>query len=128
MNNSDIQRAIEGWATRIPLVGKVWLFGSRARGTHSEDSDVDIACELDGSSITGTDASGGFATWMFESKEWKRQIEQELGIPVDLQIYMGSDTPTIQYALAESSVLLYEKLNKPRRNELPCSPEGESET
>src|SRR5690606_13670191 len=34
--------AISEWAVRHPIK-EVWLYGSRARGTHRQDSDVDLA-------------------------------------------------------------------------------------
>lgn len=34
--------AISEWAARHPIT-EVWLYGSRARGTHRPDSDVDLA-------------------------------------------------------------------------------------
>lgn len=34
--------AISEWAARHPIT-EVWLYGSRARGTHRQDSDVDLA-------------------------------------------------------------------------------------
>lgn len=36
-------RAISEWASGIDHIGEVWLYGSRARGDHRVDSDIDLA-------------------------------------------------------------------------------------
>ena len=108
-----IRSAIAEWAEDKPLVNRAWIFGSRVRGDHRDDSDIDVAVELDMHAIRGIDGSGGFATWSFESKTWTPELEAILGLAVDLQYYRTGETKIIQSALDRSSVLAYEKQSSP---------------
>lgn len=105
----NIIKSIEGWAKQNPLVGKVWIFGSRVRHDARLDSDVDIAIEIDLSAAKGSDESGGFATWSFECQSWINEIQARLPFKVDVQQFLGARTPTIKNALNRSSVLAYKK-------------------
>ena len=104
-----IASTLANWSAGKPLVSRVWVFGSRARGDHRSDSDVDVAIELDLAHSEGMDESGGLATWMFDTKGWREEIEALVPYKLDLQQYRGTDTPTIHKALATSSVLVYDK-------------------
>ena len=66
---------VSTWAKGKPLVKRVYLFGSRVRGDHGAKSDIDIAVELDPSAFQGSDESGGLATWMFETKGWRGELQ-----------------------------------------------------
>lgn len=68
MQLAEIHALLTAWAAKEPLVGRLWLFGSRAREQHRPDSDVDVAIELDMSAVKGVDESGGMATWAFDAK------------------------------------------------------------
>ena len=68
----SLRLAISTWAKLLPQVKIVWLFGSRANDTAREDSDVDIAVELDDSAISGEDP---FTYWHFESKNMLSSIQ-----------------------------------------------------
>jgi hypothetical protein len=46
MNGSDLEGlsvAVANWAAGEPLIRRVYLFGSRAKGTARPDSDIDLA-------------------------------------------------------------------------------------
>lgn len=109
MDLPEISRLVAEWASAKPLVGRVHVFGSRARGDHRPDSDVDIAIVLDMSHAQGFDESGGFATWAFDTEDWKEELEALLGLKVDLQRNGGDETPNVQRGLQRSSLLVYDK-------------------
>ena len=109
MQLAEMLALLTAWATEKPLVGRLWLFGSRVRGNHRSDSDVDVAIELDMSAAKGVDESGGMATWAFETKQWKPELEDLLSLIVDLQRYKAGETNIIQAGLDQSSILVYEK-------------------
>lgn len=106
----NFREIISEWAVEKPLVKRVWIFGSRVRGNHREDSDLDVAIEINSAAIRGEDYSGGFATYAFESKSWCNELNDLIGLDVDLQFYKEGETKTIQIALDFSSVVVYEKL------------------
>lgn len=109
MNTPEEQDVLVQWARAKPLVGKLFIFGSRARGDHRPDSDIDIAIELDMSADVGVDDSGGLATWMFEADGWEKELASLLPYKVDLEWFRGHDTPTIQNGIDQSSILVYQK-------------------
>jgi predicted nucleotidyltransferase len=109
MDTTEIRDTLSRWAAGKPLVGRLWIFGSRARGDHRPESDIDVAIELDLSAAHGVDESGGLATWMSDTKGWDEELEALLPFEVDLEQFRGSDTPTIQKALQRSSILIYAK-------------------
>lgn len=104
-----LQGIISAWAVTKPLVKRVWMFGSRVRGDHQPDSDLDIAVEIDMAAVRGIDHSGGFATWAFEADSWRSELAALIGLKIDLQYYGRGETRIIQAGLDHSSVLIYEK-------------------
>ena len=105
----SVTEIIGDWAKEQRLVGRIWVFGSRARSEERPDSDVDIAIELDLSASKGSDESGGFATWSFDCRSWATELQERLPFKVDVQQFIGAKTPVIRDALNRSSVLAYKK-------------------
>lgn len=109
MQLAEMKTLLSTWAAEKPLVSRLWLFGSRVRGDHRPDSDVDVAIELDMSAVKGVDESGGMATWAFDATPWKPELEGLLSLLVDLQRYKAGETNIIQSGIDKSSLLVYEK-------------------
>ena len=87
----------------------MFVFGSRARGDHRPDSDIDIAVELDPTEFRGADESGGLATWMFETGGWTDELQNLLPFKVQIERYHADQTPTVAGGVARASILVYEK-------------------
>jgi type III restriction enzyme len=47
---------LRGVFERLPGIERVWIYGSRARGDHREDSDIDLAIDGDPKSVTSASA------------------------------------------------------------------------
>jgi predicted nucleotidyltransferase len=109
MEVSQVARMISTWARNKPLVKRAYIFGSRVRGDHRPDCDIDIAVELGPDMFQGADESGGLATWMFETGGWKDELEKLLALKVQLERYHPDQTRTVGKGLARSSQLVYEK-------------------
>ena len=109
MQLAEMKDLLFAWAAEKPLVKRLWLFGSRVRGDHRPDSDVDVAIELDMSAAKGLDESGGTAAWAFDTGSWKPELDCLLSLVVDLQRYNFGETNFIQSCLDKSSILVYEK-------------------
>ena len=89
MEVTELHSVLSEWAAKNPLVARLWVFGSRARGDHRDDSDLDIAIELDLTAADGVDESGGFATWSFETDGWEEELANLLPFTIDLEQYRG---------------------------------------
>lgn len=110
MDIDAIRHALIEWSTTKPLVGRLYIFGSRSREDYGLDSDLDIAIELDLSAARGVDCSGGMATWAFETNGWADELHQCTGFSVDLNQYIREATwSNITDALRRSSILVYVK-------------------
>lgn len=105
MDLSQIGAAVAKWARSKPIVMRVYLFGSRVRGDHRPDSDLDIAVEL----VPDLDESGGLATWMHEKKEWIEELKALIPLKLQLERYHPVQTPTVVKGIERSSQLIYEK-------------------
>jgi predicted nucleotidyltransferase len=105
MDLDYIATVLARWAAQHPEVHRIYIFGSRARGDHRPDSDLDIAVEL----VENLDESGGLAAWMTELKPaWLPEVQALLPFKIDFQRY-GSTTPTVAEGVTKSSRLVYER-------------------
>lgn len=110
MTEDAVDQILRSWALGQYLVKRLWVFGSRARGTERPDSDLDVAVE-----IFHQDESDGLATWMFETEGWLSQFEALLPFKVDLQQYQGqAGTPHIDSALKQSSRIVVDNISPPK--------------
>jgi predicted nucleotidyltransferase len=72
---------LASWAGEKPQIAELWLFGSRVRGTHREDSDLDVAVIMSGSS-----QGVRYGNWLALADAWKRELGELLPVPIDLDI------------------------------------------
>jgi len=84
--------------TRHPEVEEVWLFGSRAKGTHKKGSDIDLA-------IKGENCNSDLALTL------ANQANEELPIPyqVDIIDYSSIDNPDLKEHIDRVGKLFYSK-------------------
>lgn len=87
-------KAIVSALARQYGAGRIYLFGSYARGDANADSDIDL--RIDKGSIRGLQL-GGLAA----------DLEDALGMPVDLVPTGSLDTKFLE-SISEDEVLLYE--------------------
>ena len=95
---SDADRAkIVEWANRHRLIEKVYLFGSRARGTHQPDSNIDLAYEMD----------------FIASFDWRLRYDKapdlRLSHPVDLWWYQPGADLEIGKGVRQDGILIYQR-------------------
>lgn len=73
------------WAENTPKVQRMWLFGSRARGTHRIDSDIDLAVEIAGWDSDDPNVRGeALADWIFKADDWSHQLRSITPLKIDL--------------------------------------------
>ena len=103
---SGATNALREWAKRQQFVRRVYLYGSRVRGTHTKDSDLDVAIEFD---PAGNDTDC-LTTWVCDSKKWCAELGSLLPWKLHLEWHdPEGETHRISSGLDESSILIYER-------------------
>ena len=100
------RQVLRAWALATPCVRKVSIFGSWAKGTSRDDSDLDVAVEID---PVGSDESA-YVSWFHEKAPWHTELQQQLDVKLDLEWFdPAGSTPTIAKGLSEANVVVYER-------------------
>ncbi len=73
-------QALISWAEENQHVTSAYLYGSRVKGTHGGDSDLDVAVRLGGT------AEDPFTTWACEAEVWRQQLARLLPVSVHLEL------------------------------------------
>lgn len=93
------------------VIKRIWVFGSRYKGTNREDSDLDVAVEVEW--VEGHKlgyCADAFSLWEAAVPCFEEQLRRCCPWTMDLQQYAGaSDTPRMHRYLGDSSILIYEK-------------------
>ena len=113
MDLEQIKTSIATWAATEPLVTRAYIFGSRLKGTHRVDSDLDVAIEMKRSPGDETVR----ATWICEANRMKESIKSFVPYVVDLQHYNGEETPHIHTYLNEASTVIYDSCDESNREQ-----------
>jgi predicted nucleotidyltransferase len=99
----DTAARIRTWAAITPDILTVRLFGSRVKGTHRPDSDLDVAVGLAGRPSETT-------ILMIDNKQkWLRQLELLSGFKVQLELADRRQDPTVWAGLRAGCVLIYRR-------------------
>jgi predicted nucleotidyltransferase len=114
-DENTLSRVVIEWAIANSNVKSVWLYGSRIAGskkTASEDSDWDVAIEIDGTPEF-------IRAWWFSNYETiHAEIERKIGWQrshreawkgVHVEIFNPPETPTVAAAISEYAVLIYRR-------------------
>ncbi len=95
------KEAIIGWARSFPEIAQVWLYGSRARGDHHPNSDIDLAIVTVGQTLSERQVC-----WM--SAEWKNGLN--LTHKVDLEWHdPDAETTNVGPGVDRDGILLYKR-------------------
>ena len=105
MELEALKEIVYKWASETELIRKAYIFGSRARGTETQESDLDVAVQLNTLPGDGSE----YATWFFTNKELASSLQKKLPIKLQLEWYDPDITKTIQIGILQSSVLVYEQ-------------------
>lgn len=98
-------------AENTPVIKRIWVFGSRYKGTNRDDSDLDIAVEVEWvkGQMLGV-CKDPFSLWIVASRKFEEPMKSVIPWTLDLQLYVDEiDTPNVHRYLQDSSTLLYEK-------------------
>ncbi|WP_242154837.1 nucleotidyltransferase domain-containing protein [Sphingomonas sp. BAUL-RG-20F-R05-02] len=95
------------WAANMPEISHLWLYGSRARGTHNIDGDVDLAVGIKGWDSESEDAQNkALSIWLSEGRFWKARLQMMTPLKVHLNSATRYDE-TLLSALKREGILLY---------------------
>ena len=100
--------AIRRWAKSHPEIQRVYLFGSRAKGTHDPDSDVDLAIQVDACD----DDDDGQIAYMDFKKRLGPKPNPGIDPCVNLEWYSPDpavDLPIVKHAVHRDGVLLFDR-------------------
>jgi predicted nucleotidyltransferase len=95
------------WAKRTEIVERVWLFGSRVRGSNDPDSDLDVAIEH---GVAKGD-SNAFTTALSERDKWIEELQSQTKLELDIWSYRHEETPTVEKGIRKGALLIYDKVN-----------------
>ena len=98
-----VRTDIAAWAKRQPGLRRLWIYGSRAQGTHRADSDLDIAFEIDRL------PDSGVAEFLEHTRPaWRAELSKLCGLVVHLEPSVGEASNVAGY-VADSGVLVYDR-------------------
>lgn len=103
---SSIVATLCEWAAKHPEIARVIIYGSRARGDHRPESDLDVAVELNQTSV----GEAPFVTWISDAAKWTSELSPSLPWPLDLQWHdTDGETPTVTAKIAKGHFIAYER-------------------
>lgn len=105
MEIEQAARIVSEWCKGKRFIRRAYFFGSRVKGTQRPGSDLDIAIAL----MPSLDESGGLSTWMTQSDKWREELSALLPYKVQIEWGGAEQTKVIAGALAEASLLIYQK-------------------
>ena len=103
-NLSPAAETLRAWASEKPFVRRVWIYGSRAKGTPKPDSDLDVALEID---PVGND-EGSYTSFLHEAEGWRAELRPQLEYQLHLKWYDASNAP-VREGVNSAGILVYER-------------------
>ena len=72
-------------------IDELWLFGSHAKGTATEESDVDLAIALAPEPSSTSAESTPLGQYVARADEWRRQVADIVGRPISFGMITPGD-------------------------------------
>ena len=94
-----VVEAVCSTCTDFPAIRRAYLFGSFARGTFSDESDVDIRLELDHSARFN----------LRNLEHFSKQVEEKTGRPVDIVTAHTIKNAALREAIERDKELIYDR-------------------
>jgi predicted nucleotidyltransferase len=107
--SDEVRQSLIAWAERTNAVSELWLFGSRAKGTPRDESDVDLAVSLM-PRIKEHDWAFGDYVALADAK-WRPELVQIVG----RSISFGAITPNdkMDHEVRSTGVMLWKRTAAP---------------
>jgi len=103
----QIREIVTDWADPHREIKRVFLFGSRARGDSTSDSDVDLALV-----VVGIEGQNAYTRYHINMNVWKDELKSALGRSISMVRLSDNSDPKILAAIARDGVLLCERLSE----------------
>jgi len=107
----DVLQQLTEIAIATPVIKRMWVFGSRYKGTHTDASDLDLAIEVEwvkGQMLGVCENSG--ALWAATLPKFEDAMIGVCPWELDLHQYAdATDSPNIHQYLQDASAQIYEK-------------------
>lgn len=102
ISENDRQNIVD-WAGSRAEIRRVWLYGSRARGDHRADSDIDLAIEFE-----TDDPNEATAIWI----HWKKEFFRYPTLIVEPKLHLqphhpGWEDDRVGSGVEKDGILLY---------------------
>ncbi len=94
------------WANQEPLIEAVYIYGSRARGSHRQNSDLDVAVI-----VGGSDDEERLANALSEDRRWVAALQSRLPVKLHFEWAIGHDG-IVATAIRDHGCLVYDRRRK----------------
>jgi predicted nucleotidyltransferase len=101
----SIKKIVAVWAESEPLITKAYIFGSRARDDYREDSDLDVAIEIE----KLRNDENILATWITHKKGLEESLSKLIPYKLHLELCDREKTPTVLSGIEKSNIVVYIK-------------------
>jgi len=105
MDISKAENIIVNWASKNPAISRVYLYGSRIKGNYEDESDLDIAVELN---LT-KGAENLLAVWLCDKDNWQDELQALIPYKVHLEWYHENETKLVGSGIKEACRLIYQQ-------------------
>ncbi len=104
LNLSDVVDCLAQWSENQARLRKLWVFGSRVKGTAREDSDLDVAFEI--YPLVSPEEKDHFQALTLPV--WEKELNKLSPWEIHLVPWAGSNTNVAGY-VAEQNILVYDR-------------------
>lgn len=98
---------IANWASGVPEVDRVWVFGSRATGRRRTKEAASSVPDLDiGYTLQGSDSGSLLGLAIVEATDWAAALQRLIPVPIQLE-YADPEDVIVWPAILDHGVLIY---------------------
>jgi uncharacterized protein len=104
ISDTDRLKIVE-WAGNHPAIKRVYLYGSRARGDHHADSDIDLGIQIE-----APDKDEAYSIWFWWREDYQKAPDLHLEHMVDLQWYEpNAGLQRVGPGVEKDGILIFER-------------------
>ena len=115
----NIKPILRQWATNIPYIKRLWIYGSRITGHYNKTSDIDIAIEINAAMTNKCLSEDAYTYFVCEKKQLKNDLQQHLPWKVHFCHYNPNSDPdlpiedgNVKKEIDRYGLLVYESAEK----------------